>query len=90
MLALRAPSSCEASQTSQRAAFGGRVVGREGRRPGEIADDAVAEGRLVVDDEALAVEVGGAGEGGDQFGGGRRDGRHRGSVSPRSRRLRPW
>ena len=56
---------------------GGRgLVRREGRRPGQLADPRVAEGRLVVDDEALAVQVGAAGDGGEQLGRGGRDAGH--------------
>ena len=49
---------------------GGRrgLVGRERRGPGQLPDAHVAEGRLVIDDESLAVKVGAAGDGGEQLG----------------------
>ena len=37
--------------------------------PGEVADGGVAEGRLVVDDQAVAVEVGGGADGRQEVGG---------------------
>ena len=58
-----------------------RVVVAERRRPGEVADAGVAEGGLVIDDQALAIEVGGAGQGGEQVGRRGRDVGHRGRVS---------
>ena len=77
MLADRAPSAWLASQMSHWAAAVVASSVAERRGPGEVADAAVAEGRLVVDDEAVAVEVGAAGEGGEQVGGRGRDVGHR-------------
>ena len=46
----------------------GRLVVAEGGGPGEVADAAVPECRLVVDDEAITLEMGGAGQGGEEIG----------------------
>ncbi len=62
-------------------AGGGGLVVAERRGPGEVADAGVAEGGLVIDDQALAVEVGGAGQRGEQVGRRGRDVGHRGRVS---------
>ena len=61
---------------------GGRrgLVGREGRGPGKVADAGAAEAGLVVDDQAVAVEVGHRLEGLEEVGGGSRDVGH-GRVS---------
>ena len=50
-----------------------RLVGREGRGPGEIADAGAAEAGLVVDDQAVAIEVGHRLERFEEVGGGSRD-----------------
>ena len=50
-----------------------RLVGCEGRGPGEIADAGAAEAGLVVDDQAVAIEVGHRVEGFEEVGGGSRD-----------------
>ena len=63
MLADRAPSAWLASQTSHWAAAVVASSVAERRGPGEVADGRVAEGGLVVDDEAVAVEMGAAGDG---------------------------
>ena len=57
-----------------------RLVGREGRGPGKVADAGVAEAGLVVDDQAVAIEVGHRLEDLEQFGRGSRDVGH-GRVS---------
>ncbi len=51
----------------------GALVLAEGGRPGDIADAGRAEGGLVIDDEALALDVGDAGEEAEQLAGGRGD-----------------
>ena len=53
--------------------LGGRVVGRERGRPGEVGGRFGAEAGGIVDDEALAVDVGDAGEVVDQVRDGRGD-----------------
>ena len=80
MLADRAPSSWLASQTSHWAAAGGGLVGREGRGPREVTDAVAAEASLVVDDQAVAVEVGHRLDGLEEVGRGSRDVGH-GRVS---------
>ncbi len=62
-------------------ARGRGVVVAESRGPGEVPDAGIAEGGLVIDDQALAVEVGGAGQRGEQVGRRGRDVGHRGRVS---------
>ena len=59
-------------------------VGREGRGPGHLADPAVAEGSLVVDDEVLTIEMGAGPERGQQVGGRGRDVGHRWRISCQS------
>ena len=61
MLADRAPSAWLASQTSHWAAAVVASSVAECGRPGEVADARAAEGGFVVDDQPVAVEVGGAG-----------------------------
>ena len=46
----------------------GRLVGRERGRPGEVADGGAAEGRLVVDDQQVAVEVSSGADDSEQVG----------------------
>ena len=80
MLADRAPSSWLASQTSHCAAA---VVASSSLNAAVQARSrmrAVAECGLVIDDQPLAVEVGAAGEGGQQVGGRGRDVGHRGRL----------
>ena len=61
---------------------GGRgLVLAERRGPREVRDGRAPERGVVVDDETVVVEVGAAGEGGQQVGGRGRDGGHR-STSP--------
>ena len=60
---------------------GRRVIRRERRGPGEVADGGRAERRLVVDDEDVAVEMGGRTDGREQVGGRGRDVGHRRGVS---------
>ena len=60
---------------------GRRLIGAEGGRPGEVADRGLAEGRLVVDDEPVAVEVGSVADDAQQVGRRGRDVGHRSVVS---------
>ena len=58
MLADGAPSSCEASQTIQRAASTVAVILAEGGGPDEVADAARAERGLVLDDQPAVIDAG--------------------------------
>ncbi len=80
MLAERAPSSWLASQTSHWAAAVVASSVAEGRGPGKVADARVAEAGFVVDDQAVAVEVGHRLEDFEEVGRGSRDVGH-GRVS---------
>ena len=61
---------------------GGRgVVRRECRRPGEVADGSIAKRGIVVDDQPIVIEMGAAGEAGEQIARGSGDDGHRVSAS---------
>ena len=66
---------------------GGRLIGGECRRPGQVADRVAPERLLVIDDEAFVVDVGGAAETVDQVGDGFGDMRHGVMVARHAARL---
>ena len=82
MLAERAPSGCDASQTIQRAASTVAASSLKVARPDDVADAAVAERGLVVDDEPVTGDVSGARKLARQLGDRAGDGRVGGHQGP--------